>query len=109
MKIEELQNIVKKAVKEAFQEEMKEILLEAVKSSNKNIVESVQQSPPLSSQLSPLKARESYMNILEEMNLGPKTGLEGEFKLSQNIDPINGSLPDGQLSLDSISKLLGGK
>ena len=45
------------------------------------------------------------MDILGEMAQGPKSGLEGEFKMQGPIDPVNGALPDGQLSLDQIMTL----
>lgn len=112
MKTIELKKLIKEAVREAIQEEMKDLLLEAVKSNKQPVRESFNPetrtlnftsdslpTPP------PINTRQAYMDILGEMSQGPKTGLEGEFKIQGHVDPINGSLPSGQLSLDQIMNL----
>lgn len=113
MKADIFKKLIKEAVREAIQEEMKDLLLEAVRSNKQPIRESfgtggdrtlsftTDSLPPRS----PMDTKKAYMDILGEMAQGPKSGLEGEFKLQGNIDPINGSLPDGQLSLDQIMTL----
>jgi hypothetical protein len=118
MKPSELKNIIKIAVKEAIQEELKDILLEAVRSNKQPIQESHQVSDDrtLSFNTSTLKTQQpvksgvntkkAYLDILGEMSQGPKSGFDGEFKISNPIDPINGTLPEGQLSLDSIMNLI---
>jgi hypothetical protein len=117
MKTDILKKLIKEAVKEAIQEELKNILLEAVKGNKQPLTESYQvsadrtlsfdtttlQRQPIKS---PVNTKKAYMDILGEMAQGPKSGLDGEFKLQGPIDPINGSLPDGQLGLDQIMNLI---
>lgn len=113
MKTDIFKKIIKEAVKEVFQEEMRDILLEAVRSNKQPVNESFNPEtrtlnfntnslPPRS----PVDTKKAYMDILGEMAQGPKSGLEGEFRLQGNIDPVNGSLPDGQLGLDQIMNLI---
>jgi len=112
MKTTELKQLIKEAVKEAFQEEFKNILLEAVKNNKSTITESKIISGEDTRTLSfttkniPTNTRQAYMDILKETAEGPKSGLEGEFKLEGKIDPINGALPNGQLGLDQIMNLV---
>jgi hypothetical protein len=112
MKTDIFKKLIKEAVREAIQEEMKDLLLEAVRSNKQPIRESFDSetrtlnfntnSLPSKSSIDTKKA---YMDILGEMAQGPKSGLEGEFKMQGPIDPVNGALPDGQLSLDQIMTL----
>jgi hypothetical protein len=112
MKTDIFKKLIKEAVREAIQEEMKDLLLEAVRSNKQPIRESFDSetrtlnfntnSLPSKSLIDTKKA---YMDILGEMAQGPKSGLEGEFKMQGPIDPVNGALPDGQLSLDQIMTL----
>jgi hypothetical protein len=118
MKQSELKNLIKSAMKEAIQEELKDILLEAVRNNKQPIQESYQTSddrtlffntnsvPHQPIKTSNVDNKKAYMNILDEMASGPKSGLEGEFKPTENIDPINGTLPNGQLGLDQIMNLI---
>jgi len=117
MKPSELKNLIKIAVKEAIQEELKDILLEAVRSNKQPINESyrVSDDRTLSFNTSnvptqPVKpngnTKKAYLDILDEMAQGPKSGFDGEFKVNKTVDPVNGTLPDGQLSLDSIMNLI---
>jgi hypothetical protein len=112
MKTDIFKKLIKEAVREAIQEEMKDLLLEAVRSNKQPIRESFDPEtrtlnfntnslPPRS----PIDTKKAYMDILGEMAQGPKSGLEGEFKMQGPIDPVNGALPDGQLSLDQIMTL----
>ena len=112
MKADIFKKLIKEAVREAIQEEMKDLLLEAVKSNKQPIRESFDSEtrtlnfntnslPPRS----PIDTKKAYMDILGEMAQGPKSGLKGEFKMQGPIDPVNGALPDGQLSLDQIMTL----
>jgi hypothetical protein len=112
MKTDIFKKLIKEAVREAIQEEMKDLLLEAVRSNKQPVNESFNpetrtlnfNTNSLPSR-SPMDTKKAYMDILGEMAQGPKSGLEGEFKLQGPIDPVNGSLPDGQLSLDQIMTL----
>ena len=122
MKIEILKKLIKEAVKEAIQDELKDILLEAIRSNKQPIKESYQVSDdrtlnfntnmiPHQSQ-SPVKSnidtKKAYMDILGDMAKGPKTGLEGEFKVNGPINTMSegSSLPEGQLGLDQIMNLI---
>jgi hypothetical protein len=117
MKSTELKSLIKAAVKEAIQEELKDILLEAVRSNKQPIQESYRPSDnrtlsfntnsiPHQPAKSPGDTKKAYMDILGEMAQGPKSGFEGEFKVQGHVDPLNGSLPEGQLGLDQIMGLI---
>ncbi|MEK6882900.1 MAG: hypothetical protein AABY22_24970, partial [Nanoarchaeota archaeon] len=86
MKIELHKIPIKEAVKEAIHEEMKDILLEAVKSPKSTINEgsTAFKNSPISHQIpkTAVDSRQAYMDILKETAEGPKSGFEGEFKVS---------------------------
>ena len=125
MKASEFKKLIKESVREVFQEELKEILLESIKSNKQNIVESYKvptyevpdysrmnsgtphiQQPSSTSKVNP---REAYMNILNEMQKGPTSALEGDFVMPTGpIDTISegSSLPNGQLDISQIANLL---
>jgi len=118
MKTDALKKLIKEAVKEAIQDELKDILLEAVRSNKQPIRESYQVSDDrtlnFNSNSVPktsINTKQAYMEILEDMTKGPKTGLEGEFKINGPINTMSegSSLPEGQLGLDQIMGLIGGK
>lgn len=117
MKPTEFKKIIKEAVKEAIQEELKDILLEAVRSNKQPITESYRVSDdrtlsfntnsiPHQQPKSPVDTKKAYMDILGEMAQGPKSGFDGEFKVNRSVDPVNGTLPEGQLGLDQIMNLI---
>jgi hypothetical protein len=119
MKLSELKNIVKSAVREAIQEELKDILLEAVKSPKQVVHESVPTTPtppPELSKKSKQEIRENYMNVLG----GMMPGADGTIKATTNSMPLkvggtidttspNGSLPEGNVSMDQIMGLMNSK
>jgi len=118
MKTDILKKLIKEAVKEAIQDELKDILLEAVRSNKQPIRESYQVSDDrtlnFNSNSVPktsINTKQAYMDILEDMTKGPKTGLEGEFKINGPVNTMSegSSLPEGQLGLDQIMGLIGGK
>ena len=114
MKTDIFKKIIKEAVKEAIREEMKDILLEAIKGNKQPINESktlnfTTNSIPHQPVKSPIDSKKAYMDILGEMSQGPKSSFDGEFKVQSNVDPINGTLPEGQLGLDQIMGLMKGK
>jgi len=124
MKLSQLKSIVKDAVKEAIQEEMKDILLEAVKSPKQTIYENRMGTPttdvtaPIPSPTNPVatktkeEIRESYMSILG----GMMPGANGTLSANTNSMPLqvtntdtaspNGSLPQGEVSMDQIMGLM---
>ena len=122
MNSSEFKKIIKEAVKEAIQEELKNILLEAVRGNKQTITESYQVSDdrtlsfntnsiphqPIKSQVDTKKA---YMDILGEMSQGPKSGFEGDFKVSGPVNTMSegSALPGGQIGLDQIMNLMKGK
>ena len=114
MKITELKNIVKTAVREAIQEELKEILLEAIKSPKQVVQES---TPTLVAQPSSLptkskeELRESYKNILGETAASFNTSQIGQPLQMTNMDTTstNGSLPQGEVGIDQITNFMKGK
>jgi hypothetical protein len=118
MKTDALKKLIKEAVREAIQDELKDILLEAVRSNKQPIRESYQVSDDRTLNFNsngvlktPINTKQAYMDILEDMTKGPKTGLEGEFKINGPINTMSegSSLPEGQLGLDQIMGLIGGK
>jgi hypothetical protein len=115
MKTDALKKLIKDAVREAIQDELKDILLEAVRSNKQPIRESYQVSDDrtlnfTSNQVpkTPVNAKQAYMDILGDMARGPKTGLEGEFRVNGPMNTMSegSSLPEGQLGLDQIMNLI---
>jgi len=115
MKTDILKKLIKDAVREAIQDELKDILLEAVRSNKQPIRESYQVSDDrtlnfTSNQVpkTPVNAKQAYMDILGDMARGPKTGLEGEFRVNGPMNTMSegSSLPEGQLGLDQIMNLI---
>ena len=108
MKLSQLKTIVKEAVKEAIQEELKEILLEAVKSPKSMIKETPVSSPK--SKKSAQEIRESYKNILGETAASFNSSqFSGPLKVgSGDTTSPNGSLPEGNVSMDQIMGLMNG-
>ena len=53
-----------------------------------------------------INTKKAYMDILGEIAQGPKSGFDGDFKVEGSIDPVNGTLPEGQIGLDQIMGLL---
>lgn len=119
MKIDVLKKLIKETVREAIAEELKDILLEAIKSNKRPITESTNSemktlsfttnSIPHQTSKPNIDSKKAYLDILNEMSSGPKSGFDGEFKIQGPVDIINGSLPEGQLGLDQIMGLINNK
>ena len=118
MKTDALKKLIKDAVREAIQDELKDILLEAVRSNKQPIRESYQVSDDrtlnfTSNQVpkNPINTKQAYMDILGDMAQGPKSEFAGDFKLSGPMNTMaeGSALPSGQLGLDQIMGLIGGK
>jgi len=116
MKINQLKTIIKQAVKEAIQEEMKDILLEAIKTPKTTIQENtpVQQKPL--DKKSKKEIRENYMSVLNGMMPGANgtlsaTSADVPMRVSGPVDTTsaNGSLPQGNVSMDQIMGLMNSK
>ncbi len=117
MKLKELKNIVKSAVKEAIQEELKDILLEAVKSPKQIVHEStpvISETPKMNPK-SKQEIRENYMSVLG----GMMPGANGTINATSRDVPLqvtnadttsaNGQLPQGNVSMDQIMGLMSSK
>jgi hypothetical protein len=118
MKTDGLKKLIKEAVKEAIVEELKDILLEAVKSNKQPIKESYISSDDRTISFTsqnvpkaPIDTKKAYMDILNDMSQGPKSGFDGEFKVKGPVNTMSegSSLPEGQLGLDQIMNLINGK
>jgi hypothetical protein len=115
MKTDILKKLIKEAVKEAIHEELKDILFEAFKSNKQSIKESYIPSDnrtiSFTSQnvpKNPVDTKKAYMDILNDMSQGPKSGFNGDFKVNGPVNTMTegSSLPDGQLGLDQIMNLI---
>ena len=111
MKATELKKFIKAAVKEAIQEELKDILLEAVRTPKTQIVREhtipqvdISSRPPEIT----MDKRQAYMDVLGETALSFTSKDVSKFS-PQGVDPINGSLPSGEVGMDQIMNLIGGK
>ena len=122
MKVSQLKTIVKEAVKEAIQEEMKDILLEAVRSPKQTVYENRMGTPPTDvatptpmSTDSRMAMRENIQNVLG----GMMPGANGTLSATSADIPLqvgsgdttspNGSLPQGNVSMDQIMGLMSSK
>lgn len=113
MDVVKFKKIIKESVREVIQEELRDILLEAVKSPKTVMSEIVQPNTyaqPRASQpkqLSSAERRAMFGNILEDMQSGGVASTNNiPFRPTGPIDPINGSLPEGELGLDQIMGLM---
>ena len=131
MKLSQLKTIVKDAVKEAIQEEMKDILLEAVRVPKTTVYENRMGTPttdvaapsptnPVMQSSLPetdkVKLRENMMNVLGGMMPGANGTLNATSKdvplqMTGPVDTTspNGSLPNGNVSMDQIMGLMNSK
>ncbi len=118
MKLSQLKTIVKEAVKEAIQEEMKDILMEAVRAPKQTVYENKMGTPttdvakPMSED-NRMAMRENIQNVLS----GMMPGVNGTLSANTNTMPLqmsgpidtsspNGSLPQGDVSMDQIMGLM---
>jgi hypothetical protein len=111
MKVDALKKMIKDSVKEAIQEELKDILLEAVRSPKTVVNESrdVYAQPHLEKpkQLTPAERKAMFGGLLEEMQQGGAATSQYAGKFNpQPVDPVNGALPEGNVSLDQIMSLM---
>ena len=122
MKLSQLKTIVKEAVKEAIQEEMKDILMEAVRSPKQTVYENRLGTsttnvvtPTQMSKDSRMAMRENIQNVLG----GMMPGANGTLSATSADVPLqvgsgdttspNGSLPQGNVSMDQIMGLMSSK
>ncbi len=114
MKTTEFKKIIKEAVREVVQEELKDILLEALKSPKPQVVHESKTYDP-TEQFKPsyspvtMDKRQAYMDVLGETALSFNSTDVQRFSPTGNVDPINGSLPTGELGMDQIFNLINPK
>lgn len=110
MKTSNFKQIVKDAVKEAIQEELKEILLEAVRAPKQVVAEHSIPQVNLSSEPTKVTGdmRKEYMNVLDGMSMTSQDA-KPTFKPNATSDPVNGSLPDGEVDMSQIMGLMNAK
>tara|TARA_B110000977_G_scaffold35956_1_gene48098 strand:- start:2616 stop:3011 length:396 start_codon:yes stop_codon:yes gene_type:complete len=130
MKLSQLKSIVKDAVKEAIQEEMKDILIEAVRAPKSVVYENSNGIPntnigtpgpmnPVAQQKMPddkrMAMKENIQNVLGSMMPGANGTLSAttanvplQMGSGDTTSP-NGSLPNGNVSMDQIMGLMSGK
>ena len=124
MKLSQLKTIVKEAVKEAIQEEMKDILIEAVRAPKSIVYENSSVTPtPINSipqQKMPDDKRMAMKENIQSVLGGMMPGSNGTLSATTaNVQPLqmgsgdttspNGSLPQGNVSMDQIMGLMQSK
>lgn len=123
MKIDSLKKLIKEAVREAIQDELKDILLEAVKSPKTIVQESYTGTPFLNQPVMATGPTTSTVNHDVRRNLRNMIGGEFDTVITANSShaqpaytppPVNtagegSSLPGGEVSLDQIMGIMGGK
>jgi hypothetical protein len=115
MKPSEFKKIIKEAVKEAFQEEFKEILMEAVRSpkgTGYGTVTETYAQPHINNpkKLTPSERQAMFGGIMNEMQNGGIANTNSiPFRPTGPVDPVNGSLPEGEVGLDMIMGLMNNK
>jgi hypothetical protein len=130
MKLSQLKSIVKDAVKEAIQEEMKDILIEAVRAPKSVVYENSMGTPntnigtpgpmnPVAQQPMPedkrMAMKENIQNVLGSMMPGANGTLSATTAnvplqmTSGDTTSPNGSLPQGNVSMDQIMGLMQSK
>ena len=111
MKSTAFKKIIKECIREVFREELKDILLESLKSNNSksNITESVTvPQPTLTSKPDPkslINKRQAYMDVIGETAMSFNSSDVPKFN-PQGVDPLNGKMPEGEVSLDQITNLI---
>jgi hypothetical protein len=127
MKPTEFKKLIKEAVREAIQDELKDILLEAVKSSKQPVyaapayvTENVMHSNPTvgtgmsqvntaPTSMSPEQRRAMYESMLGETAMSFNSQAAPTFRPNPGGDTINGSLAEGDVSMDQIMNLMSNK
>lgn len=112
MKTNQLKKIIKEAVKEAIQEELKDVLLEAVRAPKTQPISENKTTNVISSNPSFEKpttnVRQKYSDIMNETAISMTSNDVPRFS-PQGVDPVNGNLGEGELSMDAITNLLNSK
>ena len=106
MKLNELKKIVKESVKEAIQEELKDILLEAVRSPKQVVHENISMPTPQLDSKPKVDTRKSYFEAMNDTLSFNSSNVQTFNPRQPGVDPVNGNLPAGELSMDQIMGLM---
>lgn len=111
MKSTAFKKIIKECIREVFREELKDILLESLKSNqSKPAITEAATIPQtaLSSKPDPkslINKRQAYMDVIGETAMSFNSSDVSKFN-PQGVDPVNGNIPEGEVSLDQITNLI---
>ena len=117
MKINALKKILKEVVRDVIQEELKDILLEAVKTPKvisqpqqvvkENIEIPTSPKQPQQPTMSQRDRFDAYSNILGQTgNEMFTSNQDRNFIPKAGMDPANGQLPEGNVSMEQITGLM---
>jgi hypothetical protein len=112
MKTELLKKLIKEAVSDAIKDELKDILLEAIKTNKPTQVNENKISPsnPNSSpSLNDLRSKYAQSIGGDSLSFTTKDLPSNSQFNPTAVDPVNGNLGTGEVSLDSIMGLLNSK
>ena len=126
MKSTELKKLIKEAVKEGIEDAFKDILLEAVKSPSSPLINTpsapqppfnpglntgtpIQQAPSNTSEMTAEDKRKLYENAMNETSFQMNPTNTPKFQPQPGFDPVNGSLPMGDVDLSMISQFVPSK
>jgi hypothetical protein len=109
MKLTELRKIIREEVRSAIQEELKDILLEAVRSPKQVVTENIAIPTPQLSSKPSINAKKAYMDVMNETAMSFTSQDAQTFRPQGSADMVNGSLPEGNVSMDQIMGLLNSK
>lgn len=111
MKTSNFKKLIKEAVREVIQEELKDVLLEAVRAPKQQLVKE-HSLPQVDISSKPnevtMNMREKYMDVLNGMTMTSQNATPS-FQPTPMADPVNGSLPSGEVSMDQIMGLMDSK
>ena len=114
MKVSELKKIIKEAVREVVREELQTL--------NENAKQSVKTFAPTPPPPAPPSGNTSQATVIQ--NILEETAKSGEWKttlnmnsahaqpplqMDGNVDLANGTLPSGEVSMDAIKSMIGGR
>ena len=116
MKLTELRKVIREEVRAAIQEELKDILLEAVRTPKTpigvggygTVTETITTPKPTFTQ-PVMDAKKAYMDVMNETAMNFTSKDAQTFRPQGSTDMVNGSLPEGNVSMDQIMGLLNSK
>jgi hypothetical protein len=112
MKVEVLKKIMKEAVKEAISESMKDILLEALTNNKGQMIQEnhqpqqVKQPSNSNSEFDRDLFKSQFRNMMENGEISLNSSNVNQPLQVTSLDTTNGSLPQGEVSMDIINKFI---